>query len=230
MTTAIANYLIQSNLPPVPSAFPIYKSTQTTTTNEDTTTWTDLDIGVPHPKRLVIIAFYGGVANFTSASVNGIPCFIAVKNNAHECGILGCQVPNGTLGNLVLTCATSLRKAASIYVAYPNNWMPIDTGSDSATFLNDAVVLDIQANSGGFLIYAGCQHTATGNFTTTWSGTPPVVEDVDAQLEAAATYTMGHINITGASTSANDLTMAESVTGTKRLAVASWGPPLNVAA
>lgn len=211
-------------LPAVPSRTPIYKSTVTTTTDETTSTFTGIDIGTPHPKRLVILACYHGVAAAATATVNGIPHQTRSQNTAHEFSILAVAVPNGTLGDIAVSATGSLRKAVSVYIAYPQNHLPRFTGAVSAATTTDANAANCPVSASGFLIYAGGQHATLGTFITTWTGADAVVENVDAQLESAASYTMGHIVIT-TSSDLDDLNMAESASGTKRLSVGTWGPP-----
>jgi hypothetical protein len=214
-----------AKLPPVPSRTCVYKSTQTTTTDENTTTWTGIDIGTPHPKRVVILAVYHGVAASCTATVNSIPSYFRAQNTAHEVSIHCVQVPNGTTADIAVTAVSSLRKACSIYVFYPENHLPIDSGTATANTTTNANVADQKLVNGGCLVYVGAQHATLGTFTTTWNGTDTLSEDVDAQLEAAASYTMGKIAQAIISSDVNDVDLAESASGTKRLAVVTLGPP-----
>lgn len=215
---------ILRKLPPVPSATPVYKTTLTTTTNEDTTTWTSVDIGVPHRKRIIVLAAYHGVANIlTSATVNGIPHFWQRQNQSHEVSLLAVQVPDGETAEITLTGVGSIRKAVAVYVFYPQDHTIIETLQATANTTTNATCSDLKVANRGCAIYVGAQHATLGTFTTTWTAGDAVNEDVDAQLESAASYTMGHIDVT-VSSDTNDLTLAESTSGTKRLAVASWGP------
>lgn len=212
-------------LPKVPSTTPIYKGTSTTTTDETTTTFSGLDIGTEHKKRIIIAACYHGVAASCTATLNGIPSYFRAQNTAHEFSIHAFQVPAGTTGALALSATGSLRKAASLYVAYPQIHAPLDSGTASAGTTTDANVADQKVQAGGFLIYAGGQHATLGTFTTTWNGTDAMTEDVDAQLEGVASYTMGRITQITVSTDLSDVNLAESTSGTKRLVVATFGPP-----
>lgn len=219
---------VLGKMPPVPSKDPVYKSTQTTTTDENTSTWTAVDIGVPHPRRIVILACYHGVAAACTGTVNGIAQYYRNQNTAHEFSQLAFQVPVGTTADITVTAASSIRKAVSVYVAYPRNPIPLDAGTDTANTTTNAVVSDIEVVASGFFIYNGGQHGTLGAFSITWSPGDPGTEDVDAQLEAAASYTAGNGRIATSSTT-GDFTLAETVSGTKRLVVTSWGPPVPYA-
>jgi hypothetical protein len=75
------------------------------------------------------------------------------------------------------------------------------------------------------LVYSGGQNATLGTFTTTWNGSESLVENVDAQLEGTASYTSGHVNNMLVSANVNDLVMAESASGTKRLIGVMHYPP-----
>lgn len=217
-------------LPPVPSLVPIYKTTLTTTTDEATTTWTDVDIGVPHPKRVIILAGCAGVAAAVASNVNGAPGVLHwAGTNGTRSGsffIQGQRVPMGERASIVVSATSSLRKIIGVYVAYPNQFAPLDTGSVTANTTTDANVANIKAQAGGFLIYAGGQLATLGTFTTTWNGTNgTLTENYDAQTEAATSVTHGFISQFSASSDQDDVNMAESTSGTKQLVVVSWGPP-----
>ena len=217
-----ALYLATRPLPVVPSTTLTYKSTQTTTTNEDTTTFTGVDIGTPHPKRIVIIAGMCGVNAAVSATCNGIPHYHLTQQAARQFAVLAFQVPNSTTASLAITSVSSARKAFSVYVAYPADHTVLDFGTDNRAGTTDATVTNLKAMNGGFIVYAGGQTATLGTFTTTWGGTDAVTEDVDAQLEAVSSYTTGRINITVSSDTLT-VTLAESVSGSKDLACCSWG-------
>ena len=93
-------------LPPVPSLVPVYKSTQTTTTAETVTTWLNVDIGVPHPKRVVIAALAKGHANISAMTIGGQ--YASVRwFGGHEQAFHVARVPNGTTADIVASVTTS---------------------------------------------------------------------------------------------------------------------------
>lgn len=208
-----------NRLPPVPSTVPIFKTTVTTTTDENTSTFTDVDIGVPHPLRLVILAVYQGQTNQPSSTVNGIPHQTRIHSS--EFGILSQCVPTGQTATITVTAASSVRKAVSVYVAYPRNHIPLDFAIGSAAAGSSATAADVKAQAGGFLIYSGGQNATLSTFTVTWNGVDGTSEQVDAQLEGVASYTSGLINFTQSS-DGDDLSLAASTSGLKRIAAASW--------
>jgi hypothetical protein len=224
MTAPFLAYARLTQWPKAPLLTPSYQGTQTTTTDETTTTFSGIDIGLPHPDRLVILAVYHGVAASCTATVNGIPSFFRAQNTAHEVSLHAVRVPNGTTGAIAISATGSLRKACAIYIAYPARHAPWDSGTATATTTTDANVANQKLLAGGFAIYVGAQHAVLGTFTTTWNENGTVTEDVDAQLEAAASYTMGRIATVTISSDNGDVNLAESTSGTKRLAVATWGP------
>lgn len=218
-------------MPAVPSRAVIYKTTLTTTTDESNSTFSSVDIGVPHPRRIIILAIFKGVATTASAwlhsSANVTKFHRAADNGSHEVAIYFLPwAGNSTVETIVVGATSSLRKAVGVYIAYPYDPLPIDSGTATANTTSDATVTNMATAGGGFAIYAGCQQSTLGTFTTTWNGAgaEAVTEDVDAQLESASSYTFGHIDIVQADAQ-GDVTLAESTSGTKRLAVATWGPP-----
>lgn len=215
-------------LPPAPSKDPIYKTTVTTTTDETTSTWTAVDIGVPHPQRLVILCVYHGVAAAATATVNGISHCHRTQNTAHEFSMFAVPVPDGTDATITVSATGSTRKAVSVYVAYPNILLPLDSGTATANTTSNAVVSDQKVQRNGFFLYNGGQHATLGAFSITWNAGDPGGESVDAQLESVASYTAGYGNI-ATSSNTGDVTLSETVSGTKRLVVTSWGPPRDYA-
>lgn len=205
---------------PIPSATPIPKTTLTTTTNESATTWLSVDIGEAHAQRVVILAVYMGNAAVMTGTVQGIAYTSLVNNTSRFVGLMSFAVPTGTTADIVVDVASSLRKAVTVYVAYPTSATIVSSDDDSAAGTTDVVASALTANAGGFVIYAGAQNAFLGTFSPTWSGVDAVVEDVDAQLEAVASYTMGHVNLT--ESISGNLTLAESTSGTKHIVAGTW--------
>lgn len=208
--------VVLKKLPKPPFVGCQYKTTLTDTADATVSTWNNVDIGVEHPNRIIVVATFVGVSVGVTTLVQGADRLFT-QRIATVC-ITGHAVPSGTSVTITVSATGSIRKAASVYVAYPYSiWR--DSGSVTATTTTNAVVNDLKSVQNGFLIYAGAQLATLGTFTTTWNGTDAVVEDVDAQLEAASSYTMGHINFTEASNDVHDITMAASTSGTKDFAV-----------
>lgn len=222
------NLILRAAPPPVPSLIPIYKTTLTTTANEDTTVWTGVDIGLPHPKRLIVLAGYRGVSvsfNPTQVSVNGIQA--CETERAREWLLAAVPEPTGMkLAEISVTGTGSVRKAVSVWVYYPERLPTQDDffGVGNVAGTTDANVANVTARAKGCLLYAGGQTATLGTFTTTWGGADAVVKDVEAQLESATSYTAGHINFT-VSSNTNAINMAESNSGTKNLVAMSLPPP-----
>jgi hypothetical protein len=209
---------------PVPSLRPVYKETLTTTTDETTTTWADIAIGTAHPSRIVILACMVGADIAMTGTINGVAQIDAATNASRQVGILVFAVPTGTTCTIAVTgTVNSARKAVSVYVAYPRHPMIVGKDADGATgaTTTDAVCTAITTEKGGSLIYVGAQAATLGAFTTTWSGVDAVTEDVDAQIEATSSYTTGMIATFTEAISGN-LTLSETVSGTKRLFAASF--------
>jgi hypothetical protein len=211
-------------VPPAPFTGCVYKSTQTTTTDETTTTWTGVDIGAPHPDRIVVLGIFLGIDAAMTVTVNGYAECLQRRQNSFAMSYH--RIPTGTTATIVVSATGSARKAVSVFVAYPGNPVPLDVGADTRTGTTNATIANLKTQVGGCLIYEGGQlAVSTGNFTTTWvSGTDAVTEDIDTTFESASCYTAGHINLT-VSESAATLNMGESVSGSKQLVAMSFGPP-----
>ena len=209
--------------PPAPVLTPTYLSTQTTTTDETTTTFSGISIGTPHPKRIVVIAGHHGVAAAATATLNGTAHHFRSQNTAHEFSLFMWMVPLGDTADIAVSATSSIRKAFSIYYLYPANPVPTFSGTATAATTTNATIANFKCDYGGSLIYAGGQHATLGAFTTTFSG-QTITEDVDAQYESASSYTTGRISDVSVSSSAVTLDLGETVSGTKRLTAASWGP------
>lgn len=213
-----------SVLPPVPSATPVYKGSNTTTVNETTSTFTGVDIGVAHPRRIVILAAYLGVAATSSATINGVPCVRMQHSANHEAAIFYARAPDGVTASIEITAVGSLRKAFGTYVAYPRSDIPLMWSAASATGTTDASSGKVRSQAGGFIVYVGDQNIVLGTFITTYSP-ETVTEDVDAQLEGISSYTWGQISsVSISSDPAKNVNLAASTSGTKRIVGASWGP------
>lgn len=215
---------VLKKLPAVPFVGCQYKTTVTSTTDQTTTNFTGVDIGIQHPNRVVIVAAFLGVAVIGTVVVHGVGQNINSRQNETQITIH--EVPTGKTCTITITAPGSIRKAASIYIAYPAQVASILAfGTASANTTSNAIISAKKFIKNGFMVYAGAQVATLGTFTTTWDGTDAVVEDVDAQLESASSYTAGHINFTEASNDLHSLTMAASTSGTKTLAMLTMGAP-----
>lgn len=213
---------------PVTRVYPIYAATSTTTTDETTSTFAGFDFLEPHPKRIVIVTAYHGVAAAATCTVNGINSYFRAQTTTHEFSLFAVKVPasyTGMSGVVTVSATGSVRKAVSVYVAYPRNHMPLDSGTATANTTGTATISNLKVQAGGFLIFAGGQHGIAGTtVTVTWNGTDAITTDVnDGTVEALSRYDKGRIIITN-STDLSDLSLTTGTSGTKRLVAATWGP------
>lgn len=219
MIPSLAQRLVNMNYPPVPSLIPVYKTVQTTTSNEGTTSFT-FDLGTPHPDRHILVTAYHGVAAACTCTLDGQASINRTQNVAHEFSIHVFAVPDCRRSGVVAVTATgSLRKAAAVFVAYPRRIDLVKANTASANTTTNASASLSQFCAGWYAVYVGGQHATLGAFTVTRTGCI-VTESVDAQLESAASYTMGyfvHDPAVGSSGNAA-VVLAETVSGTKRLA------------
>lgn len=224
MIPSLAQRLVNQNYPPVPSLIPIYKTVQTTTTDETTTSFT-FNLGTPHPDRHIFVTAYHGVAAACTCTLDGYASMQKIQNAAHEFSIHVFCMPDNRLSGTVSVSATgSLRKAVAVFVAYPRRMNLVAGNTATANTTTNASASLSQFRAGWYAVYVGGQHATAGAFGTTRTGCI-VTESVDAQLvdgAATASYTMGyfvHDPAVGSSGN-NALVLAETVSGTKRLVYA----------
>jgi hypothetical protein len=200
------------------------KTALTTTTDETTSTWLSVDIGEAHARRVVTLVCFNAADVAITATINGNAADHTANSATRNLAILSFLVPTGTTCTVAMTGNVgSPRKAVGVFVGYPSSVTPVSNASDSAGTTTNAVASSLTANIGGYLVYGGAQTGAVGAFTTTWSGSDAVSESADAQLEAASTYTFGCIPIfTEDIAGTGTLTLAETVTGTKRIWAATY--------
>lgn len=215
---------VLKKLPKEPFVGCQYKTTLTDTANATLSTWNNVDIGVEHPNRVIIIVAFVGVNITATTIVHGVG--LSQRARLAEGQITSHLVPTGKSVTITVSAVGSVRKAVSVYVAYPAS-ISKDSVTVTAATTTNAVSGTLKSIKNGFLVYIGSQVATLGTFSTTWGGTDAVTEDVDAQLEAASSYTSGHINFAGASNDTFKLTLATSASGTKNLVVLTMGPPLG---
>lgn len=219
--------MILNPMPPVPSLIPVPKTTLVTTTDEDTTLFPAVDIGVPHPKRVVFLAAHpgGSVTVSTAATVNGIQPI--ARTSISQVIILAFAVPCGLTANVSFTHPGSGRKVVSVSVAYPKSPFPIDSAGALAGTTSPAIATDLKVTPNGFVLYAGYSATTANTLTVTWSGPDAVpAPDYHAVPEAAsATIITGTIPLITVGSDLDDVTITALLSGTKAIIAASWGPP-----
>jgi hypothetical protein len=208
-------------LPSVPSASSIFKGTQTTTVNEDTTVFTEVDIGVPHPKRVVVLGLYGGNSATVSATVNGIPPAYMARSSF--CAVAIFPVPVGETALITVTTTFSQHKVVAVWIDYPQNDAPLDSAANVASGITPVTLSDLKVQYGGVVFFACFEPTAVETFTVTWTGTDAVIVDVNSSIESFSSYVMGRIPIVSGS-DLDDLTVSVTNGGGKRLSAVSLGP------
>jgi hypothetical protein len=201
----------------------IYKGTLTTTADEDTTTWLLVDIGAPHPDRVVVLGVYSGGTGVFTVFVNGdAPSSFSESSFS---GVAVFPVPSGTTATIAVTASLSQRKAVSVWVAYPKTAAPLDSGASLATAMSDVTISDVQVQAGGEIFFACSENiTAVETFTVAWTGPDSPIIDVNASIESFSSYIMGRVQVT-ADSELDDLTVSVTNGGAKRLAVVSLESP-----
>lgn len=210
-------------LPPPPSRQAVYRTTVTTTVDETVTTWTGVAIGPEHPDRVVLLITFLGVAALSTGypRVNRTPPLRWTRQNEIVISTHRCP---GTTATIEVSSTGSVRKAAMVWTVYPGVDAVCKFSVGTANTTTDLIFTNFKACAGGSMIWGASQLATVGAFGTTWPGSGTVTEDVDAQLEAASTYAGGRVTGITASSDTLSLTIAETVSGTKRGAAVSFPP------
>src|SRR4051812_42067161 len=108
---------VLKKLPKPPFVGCQYKTTLTDTANATLSTWSSVDIGVEHPNRVIIIAAFVGVSAVATSVVHGVD--YSQRARLAEDQITSHLVPTGKSVTITVSAAGSIRKAVSVYVAYP---------------------------------------------------------------------------------------------------------------
>lgn len=231
MSIAIARSPVCRPKPPVPyysgdvPQVLQFSSTLTRTIDETATTWTGVDLKLPHPDRVILfMCHHGANAAPNSASLNGTPCLLLQTITSYSTYMIHYPEPV-TTGTFVFSVTGSIRKGVGVYVLYPRSPVPLEVGQVNAAGTSDAVYTDCEVQAGGCMIHMCGSLSSNVTFTTpTWSGVDTPVEQYDTALETASGFTHGYTLITRSSV-LDDLTVAVSGTSTRRLLVASFAAP-----
>lgn len=209
-----------------PSSVFIYKTALTDTTNKtsgQTYSWAGQDIGTAHTNRIVIAGVFSPAGGLTfDLTIGGVTATPPISGTVFN--ICSAAVPTGTTADFVVTCNDAYSRFVIMYgIYYPSSATPLGSGQASANGTTDATasVTAAKQATNGLLIAAGGQEATVGSFTWSWSGADSLTEHVDTTIESASSYSMVSLQFTTVGT--QTLTMAESVSGTKKFAYATWG-------
>lgn len=210
-----------------PSSTFIYKSPALTDTanktDGQTYSWTGKDIGTAHTNRIVIAGVFSPAGGLTfDLTIGGVTATPPINGTVFN--ICSAAVPTGTTADFVMTVHDAYSRAVICYgIYYPSSATPLGSGSASANGTTNATasVTAAKQATNGLLIAFGGQEAIVGDFTWSWSGADSLTEHVDTTIESASSYSMVSLQFTTVGT--QTLTMAESVSGTKKFAYATWG-------
>lgn len=214
-------------LSPAASAAPpafAYRTTVVDTANVasgSSYTFSATAVGTAHAQRIVLLGVMQ-TQTISALTVAGNAASLVDSNG--QFSLWQVALASGTTADIVVTISvgTSARCVVAVWAGYPASSTKVDSGNDTKSGTTDAVISDLECVNGGFVVYVGGQTGVLGAFGTTWGGVDAVVEDTDQQVESVATFTAGHI-LTTENQTLNDLTMAETVSGSKQLVAASYG-------
>lgn len=199
-----------------------YLQSASNTTDLDTYTFTNQNLGEVSPARYIIVAVYTrdtgvGAKTITSVTVGGVAATIVKQEqnadtNSNICGLAIALVPTGTTGDVVVVFSeVVIRAAISLYRATDIDPIPIDSGSSTAT----VPTYDIDVAAGGFVIGVG----GSSATSAVWVG---ITENIDTVVEGGLLITSASSSFASAQT---NLTLSCTFSGTNSNPVgvfASW--------
>lgn len=207
-----------------------YLTTIPDTSDTDVYTQSAVSLGAADSDRHIIVGITGRKAGaattISSVTVGGVSADIVTQfsnsdTNSDICGIAIANVPSGTTGDIVVTFAASLVRAAfTVWRAVGFDFSaPLDFDTDGST--NPTVNVDVE--DGGFLVATALSNN--NGSTTTWTG---ATEQSDQTLETYVTISDAHYEPTADETGRTVTATFGASGSTPVMAVASWSPATGI--
>ena len=143
-------------------------------------TLTDCDIGIPHPKRVVVVSSFGRAVTTTGVTIGGVAATAAINYTAvASCfaSIWYASVPTGAIGDITVTHVISnVGAQISVWAGYPDSPTPVDAlgnGSGGSNF----TLTDLAKTAGGFAVFHQVANTTGAVNNLTGTGPETIVKD-----------------------------------------------------
>jgi hypothetical protein len=211
--------------PGVPSSTVTYKTTLTDTANKtvgNTYTFSAVDIGTAHEKRLVHVGFYP-YSSVHTMTIGGVAAVLV--ENEENFSLFQASVPTGTTADIIVTAGGSMSRCVLVvWIGYPDNATRRFADSDEQDDVTPIAIL-VNGNgvvSGGYVLAFGGYPSGLATHTGTWTGVDTPAENVDAQIESATSYA-GYSIATTETSASLIFTLTGSISGDKKLVVAAYG-------
>lgn len=206
--------------PPPPSSE--FRTSVVDATDQTTYTFNNVDIGVAHSTRRVVVAV-ASVSTISSATIGGVSATIHIQvGSGDQAGLISAVVPTGTTATISITfTAAGLMCGIGVYrLINETSGSPHATASDT-TVATGVLSTTINVPTNGSLFAVAKAFQKAGPLTFTWSGATErydqAVESLDTHSGASET---GLASQTGRTVS---VTLSASTNVSGMLAVMTWG-------
>lgn len=204
-----------------PPATYTYNGQYSSITNGSTFSWSAA-IGTASATRYVLVAVLRrGGATLTGCTIGGSAATILIDGGSHGIAFCGKVVASGTTATVGITFSASVSDAAiASYSLYGlQSTTPV---ASTSTNVYPATV-NIQTIAGGVVVAAhSLQRSASGTFTTTWTG---VTENFDVNVEdasgASSNFSAGSLSVV-TSEAARTITATPSAYTSTSISVVSF--------
>ena len=214
-----ARSLVSNNCAP-PATY-TYNGQYASITNASTFSWSAA-VGTASATRYVLVAILRrGSATLTGCTIAGSAATVLVDAGTHAIAFCGRTVASGTTASIGITFSASVSDAAiASYSLYSlQSTTPVAVTSANVY----PATATIQTMAGGVLVAAhSLQRSASGTFTTTWTG---VTENFDVNVEdasgASSNFSAGSLSVV-TSEAARSITATPSAYTSTSISVVSF--------
>ena len=175
----------------------IYRTSESSTDNKTTYTFTGQSIGSEASDRRVHVIFhsFGNSRTIVTASIGGVSADITVQVNSSSAlvGLLTALVPTGTTADIIVTLSGGASKAG--IGVWTSTGLTANTATDTGTSIASPGTDSLASAVGGFCI-SGMSNGTTG--TVSWTN---ISEQYDVQVGDDSRRSGASISTTGATIS-----------------------------
>lgn len=178
MTFPFPTFCVNAVLPSIS-----YRTSNSSTTNTSTYTFSGQDIGTAASSRMVVVAAHSRSSasrTLNTVTIGGVSATEAIQlqSGTNQLAIFYASVPTGATGDIVLTYSgTILRAAIGVWAVYDlQSTTPTDTGSSTAA--SPSPNIDVSAY--GVMVACSVVQDGSTTRTATWTG---VSEQYDNRVE-----------------------------------------------
>tara|TARA_R110000823_G_scaffold241850_8_gene366477 strand:- start:72 stop:734 length:663 start_codon:yes stop_codon:yes gene_type:complete len=174
-------------------------SLKTSTSTANPVVITLVDIGDPHPQRMVAVLINTGgsigESDVLTCTIGGVSTTVVHERSAAICYA---KVPTGTTATVSFTWSGALDQTNLL--AYRFNTRETTTlDAVTASVFGNHTIADVECEDGGVVLWCTGYPGTTGTITASWNGTDSLVYDT-AHLGSGMSNRKGHVLPTETST------------------------------